>query len=361
MSDLIAVYDQAVAQGEIRVDDSQRAALMPLEKLGTQLKTETGLLWSVIHRWRPIKGVYLYGSVGVGKTYIMDLFYHNLSERRKARFHFHQFMQQVDMQLRALQGTANPLQKIARKLAQTTRVLCFDEFLVNDVAHAMILCQLLQAMMTEGIVLVATSNIRPDDLYLNGVQRQRFLPAIALINERCTVLHLTQHKDYRLGRTPQIAAWIYPLGTSTQQLMLSQFKILAPHAAGPGSITVQNRPIPYEYMGADAIWFSFTTICNLPRSQLDYLELARRFRTLFVSEVPVLSEHDTVAAILLIHLVDVLYDQGVRLVISAAVTVNELYVAGEMLSTFRRTRSRLEEMQSADYLARHPYHEVEKI
>ncbi|MFI4918726.1 MAG: cell division protein ZapE [Legionellales bacterium] len=350
---LLTYYNAAVARGEINDDPLQKAILAPMQRVVDELKDEQRA-WFPWAQKRAIQGLYIYGPVGVGKTYLVDLFYQQLEEEKKNRFHFHHFMQQVDVKLRKLQGQKNPLQRLAKELAKSTRVLCFDEFLIHDVAYAMILAELLPALVANGIVLVISSNTAPDDLYLNGVQRARFLPVIALIKNHCDVLYLNEQKDYRLGRKTLIEAYWSPLNEQTQQAMERQFSLLTQEVEENGAINIQNRSIPYLKCGLRSVWFEFAVLCNFPRSQLDYLELADRFDTLFLSGIPVLTEGHTIQVIMFIHFIDVMYDRGIKVVISAAVSVEKLYVQGEMISTFQRTLSRLLEMQSVDYLGRHP-------
>lgn len=357
---LMNQYEAAVASGEIQDDLAQRDIITHMQQLADKL-AEPKHTWFKWLNKKQIDGLYLYGPVGVGKTFLVDMFYQEIAEHHKSRFHFHHFMQQVDAQLRRLQGKKDPLKYIAANLAKTTRVLCFDEFLVYDVADAMILSELLQAILEQDVILVATSNTAPDDLYLNGVQRTRFLPAIELIKVNCEVLALTNKYDYRLGRTPMAHAYLCPLNKTTQTTLTKQFSSITTNIADGVNITVQNRLIPCVKRGERAVWFKFDIICNLPRSQLDYLEIADRFDTIFISDIPKLNENDTVWAILLIHFVDVMYDRGIRLIISAAVPLEELYVKGAMLNEFKRTLSRLEEMQSEDYLHRHQRRQVQSF
>lgn len=349
---LLDHYDGAIAKGELVNDQLQRQVLMTFEQLAQALQ-RTKTSW---FSWRKksIQGVYLYGGVGIGKTFLMDLFFDNLAIKEKKRFHFHYFMQQVDKQLRELQGIKNPLHVIASSMAKTTMVLCFDEFMVDDVAYAMILAELLQALFNNGITLIATSNISPDNLYAKGVQRARFLPAIAAIKNHCSVIHLPQLQDHRLGRTSTMNTYFYPLSEDTEKKMREQFNRLAPDATWNGEIIIQHRAIAFLACSSTVIWFDFNVICNLPRSQLDYLEIANRFHTLFISNIPVFGEGNTVLALMLIHLVDVIYDRGLMLILSAATIPEELYSQGELLQDFKRTRSRLVEMQSLDYQTRHP-------
>jgi cell division protein ZapE len=357
---IISQYEEAVGRGDIKDDQAQREIIRHMQQVADKLALSQRSWFKWMGKTQ-IDGLYIYGPVGVGKTYLVDLFYQSVALQHKARFHFHHFMQQVDAQLRRLQGKKDPLQYIAAKLAKTIRLLCFDEFLVYDVADAMILSELLQAILEQGVVLVATSNTAPDDLYLNGVQRDRFLPAIELIKLNCEVLALTNKYDYRLGRAPMDQAYLFPLTKATQMALNQQFATVAKRIKEGIDISIQNRLIPTLKCGDGAVWFKFDIICNLPRSQLDYLEIADKFDTVFVSDIPLLTSDDTVRAILLIHFIDVMYDRGIRLVISAEVPLDKLYVKGEMANKFQRTLSRLEEMHSEDYLRRRQHRTLQSL
>ena len=357
---LIKEYEAAIAGGNIVEDPSQRAALNRMQNLLDSINAQSDSWLSWLYK-KSMYGFYLYGPVGVGKTFLMDLFYAQVNKKQKARFHFHHFMQQIDAQLRRSQGKKDPLRHIAAELAKKVRLLCFDEFLVNDVAHAMILAELLQALFKQGIVLGVTSNTSPENLYLNGIHRERFIPAIKLIQANCQVLAINYKKDYRLGRMPLLEAYLYPLNAETTEKLIKQFAQISPNAQEKGTLMVQNREISFIKCGQRAVWFDFKIICNLPRSQLDYLEIADRFDTIFLSNIPALTSQDTVFAILLIHFIDVLYDRGIRLIISAAVPVELIYIEGEMRKEFQRTLSRLQEMQAADYLNRHPWRHEEHL
>lgn len=349
---LIEQYEKAIQKGEIVDNPKQRAILHQMEKMVIQLIGQRKQ-WTWPWKRETLKGFYLYGPVGAGKTYLMDLFFQGVEIEKKTRVHFHYFMQQIDKMLRQFQGVKNPLQRIADNISKTTTLLCIDEFLVQDVAHAMILAELLKYFFSKGIVLVATSNIKPEDLYLNGIQRARFLKAISLIKEYCDVVSLEVEKDYRLGRPPSWKNYLFPLNRETEELLVEQFTTIDKIKETGGVIQIQNRDIPFVKRAEQSIWFDFSVICSLPRCQLDYLEIAKKYKVLFLSNIPILTVKDTIAVILLIHLIDVLYDEGIQLIISAAVPLDELYVQGEMVSTFTRTLSRLHEMQSFDYLVRH--------
>jgi len=356
---LLTRYDAAIEAGEIDNNPSQREILDHLQRLADELKKPRS--WFSWGRKESIKGLYIYGPVGVGKTYLVDLFYQCLAENKKARFHFHHFMQQIDNQLRKLQGHKDPLKEIAKNIAQMDRILCFDEFLIHDVAYAMILAELLQALQAEGVILVITSNTAPNELYKNGVHRERFIPAITLIKNNCEILYLDVHKDYRLGRQPLLDAYLHPLCEKTAATMDKQFNLLRTQFKENDFVTIQNRDIPYLKSGDRVIWFAFEVLCNLPRSQLDYLEIAEQFDAVFVSNIPCLTTNHTAQAIMFIHFIDVMYDRGINVIISAAVPPEALYVAGEMKETFKRTLSRLMEMQSVDYQNNHPRREVQAI
>jgi cell division protein ZapE len=356
---LVDRYNALITAGDVDDNLLQREVLDQLQVLADELeKSEAS--WFTWNK-KKVKGLYLYGPVGVGKTFLIDLFYDCLPLKKKSRFHFHHFMQQIDAQLRRVQGQKDPLRLIAKEIAKATRILFFDEFLVDDVAYAMILAELLQALIREGLVIIVSSNTKPDDLYVKGVHRERFIPAINLIKEECTVMELSQQRDYRLGRQPLLDAYTYPLNDETERAMDEQFMLLVPVADTNKSIVIQGRAIPYIKHGLQSIWFAFNNLCNFPRSQLDYLEIADRFEHVFISGVPNLTVNHTAQAIMFINLIDVLYDRGIKVIISAAVPMNELYQEGELFEPFKRTLSRLNEMQSVDYLNRHPKREVQNI
>jgi len=347
---LIQQYETAIVTENIQNSPLQRKVVLALDVITKKLQAKT---WFMPWHKPPVRGLYVYGPVGVGKTYVLDLFYQNLPGTHKARFHFHHFMQMIDGELRRLQGQKNPLQHIARAITRATPVLCLDEFLVHDVADAMILADLLQQLLLHGVILIATANLHPDDLYLGGVHRERFLPAISLIKQHCDVMVIDNEADHRLGRPPELDAYLSPLNAYAQDTLDKQFRALAGVVIEQGTITIQKREVDYVKMAEALIWFDFNVICNLPRSQLDYLEIAARFDTVFISNIPVIDAEDTTHAILLIHFVDVMYDQHVRLIISAAAPPEALYIQGPMRVSFQRTESRLKEMQSIDYLVRH--------
>lgn len=344
-------YDTLVARGDIENDRKQRDILSNFERLSEQL-SNSARSWLRPFSTATIPGVYLHGPVGCGKTFMMDFFFDHLKTKYKERFHFHHFMQHVDLRLRELQGEKDPLKKIAKELSKRCRVLCLDEFLVQDIAHAMILAQLLEQLFAHHVTMVTTSNTLPDNLYLNGLQRVRFLPAIALIKAHCNVVSISEHRDYRLGRTSALKAYLYPLNQMTKNLMVQQFEKISPDYKKGGELNIQNRLIPCVKQSEHAVWFDFDILCNIPRSQLDYLEIAEKYQTVFVSNLPQFSMTSTVKALLFMLFIDVMYDHHARVILSSEVPTDELYEQGSLRESFQRTISRLREMQSLDYLKR---------
>ncbi|MFZ4077762.1 MAG: cell division protein ZapE [Legionellaceae bacterium] len=302
MTDLMSVYEAKVAAGDIIDSEHQRFVVQNLQSILHEVE-QSERAWFFSWGKRAVRGLYLYGPVGTGKTFLMDLFYDEVPPHHKARFHFHHFMKYIDTELRRLQGSRDPVRQIARALALSSRIICLDECLVHDIADAMIFVELLPVLFSEGVILIMTSNTVPDDLYLEGVHRERFLPAIALIKEHCQILELDDHRDYRVGRKPSLQAYYYPLNETTRSALEHQFEACCPTHAEGVILSIQNRTIPSVSVGGKVVWFSFQVLCRLPRSQLDYIEIAERFNTVFLSELPVISPDDTVSAILLIHLI----------------------------------------------------------
>jgi cell division protein ZapE len=301
----------------------------------------------------PIRGLYFWGGVGRGKTYLMDAFFESLPFERKLRAHFHRFMQRIHRELRALAGEKNPLQLIARKIAGEARVICFDEFFVTDITDAMILGTLFEALFGHGVTLVATSNIVPDNLYKDGLQRARFLPAIELVKRHTLVLNVDGGTDYRLRALEQAELYHHPLDAAAETSLRASFEALAPE---PGTadrvLEIEGRPVRARWLADDVAWFDFAELCDGPRSQNDYIELAREFHAVLVGGVPQLGADKDDQARRFINMVDEFYDRNVKLVLAAAVPLERLYSGGRLSFEFERTRSRLLEMQSHDYLAR---------
>jgi cell division protein ZapE len=346
-------------------DASQESAVKHLQRLYDDLVASTtvsneglSLKFKSLFGRQPkrleIKGIYFWGGVGRGKTYLMDNFYDSLPFEQKRRTHFHRFMRDVHHQLTGLQGEKNPLERVADDIAKNARIICFDEFFVSDITDAMILGGLFEALFARGVVLLATSNIIPDGLYKNGLQRSRFLPAIKLINERTEIVNVDGGVDYRLRTLEQAELFHYPLDEAAETSLANSFTNLAPdheHCEIDVDIEVEGRGIRAKRVGDDVVWFDFYAICDGPRSQNDYIELAKEFHAVLISDVPQFQNKDDLAR-RFINLVDEFYDRGVKVVLSAAVPLGELYSGGKLSFEFERTISRLLEMQSHEYLAR---------
>ncbi len=297
------------------------------------------------------RGVYMFGGVGRGKSFLMDCFYNAVPLRRKTRLHFHEFMREVHRELRELQGTANPLDALAARIAKRYKLICFDEFHVADVTDAMILHRLLDALFKAGVGFVTTSNFHPDGLYPDGLHRDRILPAIALLKDRLEVINVDNGTDYRQRTLTHIQLYHCPLGEAADAAMEHTFGQLAEVGEQDPVMRIEARQIRAVRRAGGVIWFDFATLCGGPRSQNDYLEIASQFHTLLLSNVPQMSVRQASEARRFTWLVDVLYDRRVKLVMSAAVPPEQLYVEGPMSHEFPRTVSRLTEMQSAEFLA----------
>ena len=298
----------------------------------------------------PPKGLYFHGGVGRGKSLLMDGFFANIPYRRKRRVHFHRFMQEVHAELTMLKHEEDPLLKVASGIARKTRLLCFDEFHVNDVADAMILGRLLEALFKHGVVFVMTSNYPPDELFKDGLQRERFLPAIELIKQNLSVVNVDGGTDYRLKAFEKFSVYHTPLSQDAEEKLAQAFAMVAGKTENARAVNINDRPIAVKRLATGAIWFEFRDICGGPRSQLDYLEIARTYHTVVVSNIPQLSPAQSNEARRLTLMVDVFYDHKVKLMASAAVPPQVLYPDGVRSDEFQRTVSRLLEMQGREYL-----------
>lgn len=349
----IDYYNDQWKRGLIAQDTLQLDALQSFQRVYDALIKEHKKRFSVLRLlYKPtlIKGVYLWGSVGIGKTFLMDCFYNCLPFNQKSRMHFHQFMQRIHDQLKKHQGEIDPLQRIAAEIAKNTLVLCFDEFFVSDIADAMLLGRLFQALFNYGVCLVTTSNIAPDDLYKNGLQRLRFLPAIELIKHHTEVVHIASKVDYRLRHLQEAGVFYTPLNKASEDNMQKTFAVLTDNAkVEVEPIYINGRFIRIKKRINDVVWFDFIDICSIPRSQHDYLVIAEQYKTVFISDIPAIPENATDTIRLFINLVDVFYDARIKLVMSAAEPVPELYSRGQLVLEYARTHSRLLEMQSLDY------------
>lgn len=304
------------------------------------------------HEAIPLKGLYIWGGVGRGKTCLMDQFFAQVRINRKTRMHFHQFMQNVHEQLAVHAAIENPLQVIGNKLVRNTRLLCFDEFVVSDIGDAMILSELLKHLFDQGMVLVATSNIEPNKLYENGLQRRRFLPAIELLQKNCDVVHLNGPIDYRLRALRR--AELYRIGTVLTPELRDQDLLLFGGSSSDSTtrLYINHREIQTVFSIQGVVGFTFVELCVAPRSATDYIEIARLFHTLFVYEIPQLTSSLEDAATRFVALVDVLYDYNVNFVVQAATGITDLYVGIRSKLEFERTASRIVEMASEDFLSR---------
>ncbi len=327
------------------------------QRLSSRDRQPAGLLRRLLRRepveTQPERGLYLWGGVGRGKTLLMDLFFECLPEQDRVRMHFHRFMQSVHRELKELAGTPNPLLKVADRLAAECSVLCFDEFFVSDIGDAMILGEILDALFQRGVTLVATSNVEPDRLYENGLQRRRFLPAIELLKTHTLVHHVDGAVDYRLRVLERAEIYHSPLDSAAEQSLRGSFDALAPEKPEESPVLeIEGRPIRARLVAEDVAWFEFSELCEGPRSQNDYIELARIFHAVLISNVRRFTARNEDAARRFISLVDEFYDRNVKLILSAEVPVAELYAGERLRFEFERTESRLIEMQSHDYLAR---------
>lgn len=302
-----------------------------------------------------IKGLYFWGGVGRGKTYLVDTFYNALPFERKMRIHFHRFMYRVHEELKLLKGQSDPLPKVAAKFASEARVICFDEFFVQDITDAMLLGTLMQELFKRGVVLVATSNIVPDELYKNGLQRQRFLPAIELIKQHCEIVNVDSGIDYRMRTLVQAEIYHSPLDEQADANLIKYFHQLAPdHQAQltDQAILINSREIPIRLEADDVVMFDFHALCAGPRSQHDYMEISRLYQAVLVANVRQMGEKTDDIARRFIAMVDEFYERHVKLIMSSEVPLEQLYSGGRLSFEFKRTLSRLQEMQSLDYLAR---------
>jgi cell division protein ZapE len=348
-------YRELAGNGAFIADPQQEVVVSALDHLwhALQRQRNPGLL-DRVRRNRPehIHGLYIWGTVGRGKTWLMDLFFEHLPVKRKQRVHFHRFMQRIHQSLADQGNVRDPLPRIAADWARDCSVLCLDEFFVSDIADAMLLGGLFENLFQQGVTLVTTSNIAPDDLYRNGLQRAKFLPAIELIKQNTRVLELSGSTDYRLRILEQSEIFHFPLDTAADQVMTESFNRMAAECELDHDLQINGRDFHARRRGDGIIWFEFEELCIQPRGSIDFIEIARTFNTVMLSNMPQLAEADSNATRRFITLVDEFYDRNVKLLISADAPIKELY-DGKMLGfEFQRTVSRLTEMQSHEYLAR---------
>ncbi|CNH92420.1 protein with nucleoside triphosphate hydrolase domain [Yersinia aldovae] len=363
-----ALYQQALDAGDYQPDEVQRRTVARLETLYQEFIQRQNTppasvgLRRHLHRLigkptprapvRPIQGLYMWGGVGRGKTWLMDLFFHSLPGDRKLRLHFHRFMLRVHQELTELQGHENPLEIVADGFKSQTDILCFDEFFVSDITDAMILATLLEALFVRGITLVATSNIPPDNLYHNGLQRSRFLPAIALIKQYCDVMNVDAGIDYRLRTLTQANLYLTPLNAQTEQMMAQIFVKLAGKEGEIAPILqVNHRPLPAICVAQGVLAVDFHTLCEEARSQLDYIALSKLYHTVLLHNVHSMATRDENTARRFLALVDEFYERRVKLVIAAEAPMFEIYGGERLKFEYQRCLSRLQEMQSEEYLS----------
>jgi len=352
---LMRALDAQLARRGIVLDDAQAAALARLQRLNDELTAFKRARLSPLRRWlRPPavpRGVYLHGGVGRGKSFLMDAFFATVPLRRKTRVHFHAFMRSVHQELRSHVREEDPLASVARGIARRYRLICFDEFHVSDVADAMILGRLLTVLFDAGVVFVMTSNYRPDDLYPDGLKRENLLPTIALMKAWLDVVEVDAGVDYRLRELAQVPFYYVAARGGGDPALTALFERMRAAADEDPRLTIEGRPLPARKRAGSVAWFDFTVLCDGPRSQIDYLELACRFAVIIVSDVPRLTPEMSNQARRFTWLVDVFYDHRVKLIVSAAVPAEELYVEGHNSKEFQRTVSRLIEMRTREYMS----------
>ena len=352
---LIDYLDPLLRQRGSTLDYAQSAALDRLQTLSDELAAFKAARKSTLKRLlsppEVPRGVYLYGGVGRGKSFLMDSFYAVVPIRRKTRIHFHAFMRDVHEELRTLKDEVDPLATVAQRIARRYRLICFDEFHVSDIADAMILGRLLTALFGLGVVFVMTSNYAPDDLYPGGLKRENFLPAIKLLYQWLDVMEVDGGVDYRLRTLERVEAFHVPAGEEADAAMARAFEAMRTGPDESTQLMIEGRPIVARKRAGSAAWFDFAALCDGPRSQRDYLELAQRFSVLFLSDIPVMKPDQSDLARRFTWLIDILYDHRVKLVASAQAPAEALYVEGRNAHEFPRTISRLTEMRTHDYMA----------
>jgi cell division protein ZapE len=351
----LSVYESRLRSDGFKQDPAQRSAVLLLDKLWAELVAPSKVTW-----WKkltgansaPTTGIYMWGGVGRGKTWLMDLFYESLPFPEKQRIHFHRFMARVHTALRDQKDARNPLKLIAREWSENCRVLCFDEFFVSDIADAMLLGGLMEELFNQNVTLVATSNLPPGELYRDGLQRARFLPAIDSIKRNTTVIQVNGAIDYRLRILKKSAIYHYPLNADAGISLQKSFLQMAGGSELSTLLEFNGRVFQAKMRGDGVIWFDFDELCLKPRSTSDYIEISRSFNTVFLSELPFLDETSADATRRFINLVDEFYDRNVKLLVSAAASIEDIYQGERLAFEFQRTASRINEMQSHQYLAK---------
>ncbi|MEC5214938.1 cell division protein ZapE [Polaromonas sp. CG_9.5] len=348
-------YEAELAARGYASDPAQLHAVDVLERCATEWAAykdqRSNAFKKLINRPAIPRGVYMHGGVGRGKSFLMDCFFGAVPLKRKVRLHFHEFMREVHRELLDLQGTANPLDELGKRISKRYRLICFDEFHVADITDAMILHRLLVALFDNGVGFVTTSNFHPDGLYPNGLHRDRILPAIELLKAHLEVINVDNGTDYRRRTLEQARLYHSPLGSQADAEMTETFNRLAASQDENPVLQIESRQIHARRKAGGVVWFDFKALCGGPRSQNDYLEIATQFHTVLLSDVPHMPLRMASEARRFTWLVDVLYDRRVKLIMSAAVSPEELYTEGPLVHEFARTVSRINEMQSMEFLA----------
>jgi len=351
-ADVLSLYEQHLANRGFVSDPAQWRAVERLQRLYEEWSVYKARRSNALKRFlvkpAPPKGVYLWGGVGRGKSFLMDAFFLCVPVVRKRRVHFHHFIREVHRELDALKGKKDPIARLAERTSLRYRLICFDEFHVSDIADAMILGRFIDQVMARGVEFVMTSNYHPDQLYPNGLQRERFLPAIKLLKARLDVLEVDNGTDYRRLKVETLK--VYQVGPGSEAALEGIFNELKDVEDEDHALDVEGRSIPYRRRAGGVVWFDFAVLCGGPRSYADYVDLARRFHTLILSGVPRMSPKNSDAARRFTWLIDVLYDDRVNLVLSAEAQPEDLFVEGTQSAEFSRAASRLHEMQSVEYL-----------
>lgn len=362
---VLEFYQEALTKRGFQADAAQQLAVDRLQQSydeWVEYKSKRANKFTrLITRPDVPRGVYMWGGVGRGKSFLMDSFYSVVPVVRKTRQHFHEFMRAVHRQLDELTGVADPLDEVARRIAKKYRLICFDEFHVSDVADAMLLYNLLNALFENGVSFVMTSNYQPDALYPDGLHRDRMLPTIALLKDKLDVLNVDSGNDYRKRALEQVDAYLTPLNAATDKALRTAFAKLADTADEDSRVNIEGRDIKALRRAGTAVWFDFSTLCGGPRSQNDYLEIASRFHTVILSSVPRMSAAMSSEARRFTWLIDVFYDNKVKLIMSAEVPAEELYTQGTLSNEFHRTVSRIIEMQSREYMETDQRHATDTL
>ncbi len=351
---VLQYYEQTLAERGYRADEAQQRAIGRLQQFADELVAYEQELGKPFRRFfrkpEPPRGVYMWGGVGRGKSFLMDSFYLTVAIEKKTRIHFHEFMRSVHLQLQQLKGKSDPLDEVARQISDKYRLICFDEFHVSDIADAMILYKLLLNLFENGTSFVMTSNYEPSTLYPDGLHRDRILPAIALIEKRMDIVNVDTGVDYRHRTLEQVRMYLTPLNADTEAQLQEAFDRLADTAPQDPNLHIENRVVRAVAVGGAVVWFTFAELCGGPRSQNDYLELANRYKTIILSDVPRMMPRHSSEARRFTWLIDVLYDHHIKLIMSAECPPEELYTEGVLANEFHRTVSRITEMQSKEYL-----------